>query len=53
MDKELAMQVAGWMYAQACSFADQNVDIREVPLPDIVYQLEQQIPEVAFEPAKQ
>ena len=53
MNKEVAMQVAGWMYAQACHLADEGIDIRKVEVPDLIAKMEQDIPEVRYEPADQ
>lgn len=51
IDKELAMQAAGWMYAKACHLVDEGIDIRQVEVPDLMHEMESDIPEIKYEPA--
>lgn len=51
MSKELALQAAGWMYSRACRLADEGIDIRKVEVPELIAELEQDLPEVRYEPA--
>ena len=44
-DLELAQMCVGWFYAQACHYVDEGIDIRKQALPDIIANLERDIPE--------
>ncbi len=52
MSNELALQVMGWMYAEACVLADEGTDIRKVEVPVIMSKLKRDMPEVFHDPAQ-
>ena len=45
--KELGFMCAGWMYAQACTFAEDGIDIGQVEVPHLLEKMKRDIPELA------